>query len=68
MLQQWHIGEDVMIDALQHIVMLCGFGCRNIVSVVYQTVAERRNLADGALDGELACNVLDMFHKFVLVV
>ena len=49
-----HIGEDVVVDALQHIVRLVLFGSLNFVGVVDESLAKRLNLADGPFVGKLA--------------
>ena len=49
-----NVGEDVVVDALQHIVRLVLFGSLYFVGVVDETFAQRLYLADGPFVGKTA--------------
>ena len=61
-----HVGEDVVVDALQHIVGLVLFGRFNFVGVVDETLAQRLYFADGPFVGKATHDVVQLIevHSF----
>ena len=49
-----HIGEDVVVHALQHVVGFVRLGSLNFIGVVDESFAQRLNLADGSFVGKAA--------------
>ena len=65
-LQSVDIGEDVVVDALKHVVGAIVFGSAEEIGVIDQSVAERLYCRWGAVEGKPRCYVEELFHWYIV--